>query len=775
MLPPTTTPNRSTGVRQLQLEVLESREVPAFLGELDPTFGTGGVASASSQMNIPGYPSSVVDSAGRTIILTTNAGMNGGMTVTRFDANGNLDSTFGQGGSATVLSGFIIVEGVAVDATGDIAALGTVGNGSDGVVAMFTPTGVLDTSFGNNGILQISPQDGYTNFEATKIAFDAAGNIVIAGPLATSTYDPGVLRLTPTGAEDPTFNAGQVEQVNIGNNTYTNTEGLTIDSAGRILVAVGNADSFAGVVRLNPNGGIDTTFGNGGIAAIGSDDAIDAITTDPVGDVYFGSGGGGNGNPEFGKLTEVGTLDPTFGTGGIVQASFLPNNGKSQLIAGIAVTATGNLIAAVYPPAFFSQSPDLRAVIDLNPDGTLDPSFNAAGSLPGTNPIEFPGGNDAYIGVGLTPTGDIILNGFSATTSPSQLEVARLIGTGPGRPVDGGGSGNSGGTGIGTGGNTPSIPPQNPFADLGVSVRTAVGDVNGDGTPDTICVTGPGTPVRVEVISGTDGSTVLVPAFDPLGDNFTGGAWVVAADFNHSGRDQIVIAADVGGGPQIVIWSLLPDGQMQQDASFYGITDPNFRGGTRIAVGDVNDDGTPDLVVAAGTGGGPRVAVFDGTTLLSGNPTKLVNDFYVFESSNETSLRNGLYVAVGDVNGDGYADLIFGAGVGGGPRVLVLSGKILVQDGAAAALASPLANFFVGGSDSGRSGVAVAVTTDANDGVADIVAGLPAETVSVLLAGAIGTMVPVYAGSTLTPDSQPTPTMSINPAADLVLSGIFVE
>ncbi len=775
MLTPTTNPNRSTGVRQLQLEVLESREVPAFLGELDPTFGTGGVASASSQMNIPGYPSSVVDSAGRTIILTTNAGMNGGMTVTRFDANGNLDSTFGQGGSATVLSGFIFVEGVAVDATGDIAALGTVGNGSDGVVAMFTPTGALDTSFGNNGILQISPQDGYTNFEATKIAFDAAGNIVIAGPLATSTYDPGVLRLTPTGAEDPTFNAGQVEQVNIGNNTYTNTEGLAIDPAGRILVAVGNADSFAGVVRLNPNGGIDTTFGNGGIAAIGSNDPIDAITTDPVGNVYFGSGGGGNGNPEFGKLTEAGTLDPTFGTGGIVQTSFLPNNGENQTIAGIAVTATGNLIAAVYPPAFFTQLPDLRAVIDLNPDGTLDPSFNAAGSLPGTNPIEFPGGNDAYIGVGLTPTGDIILTGFSATTSPSQLEVARLIGTGPGRPVDGGGSGNSGGTGTGIVVTTPSIPPQNPFASLGVSVRTAVGDVNGDGTPDTIFVTGPGTPLRVEVISGTDGSTVLVPAFDPFGDNFTGGAWVVAADFNHSGRDQIVIAADVGGGPQIVIWSLLPDGQMQEDASFYGITDPNFRGGTRIAVGDVNDDATPDLVVAAGYGGGPRVAVFDGTTLLSGNPTKLVNDFYVFQSSGETSLRNGLYVAVGDVNGDGYADLIFGAGIGGGPRVLVLSGKILIQDGAAAALAAPLANFFVGGSDSSRSGVAVAVTTDANDGVADIVAGLPAGTVSVPLVGQKGTMVAVYAGSTLTPDTQPTPAMSINPTTDPVLSGVFVE
>jgi hypothetical protein len=70
--------------------------------------------------------------------------------------------------------------------------------------------------------------------------------------------------------------------------------------------------------------------------------------------------------------------------------------------------------------------------------------------------------------------------------------------------------------------------------------------------------------------------------------------------------------------------------------------------------------------------------------------------------------------------------------------------------------------------------VAVAVTNDANDGVADIVAGLQASAVSVSLAGQTGTKVAVYAGSTLTPDIQPTPAMSIDPSTDIVLSGIFV-
>src|SRR5207302_1746466 len=81
-----------------------------------------------------------------------------------------------------------------------------------------------------------------------------------------------------------------------------------------------------------------------------------------------------------------------------------------------------------------------------------------------------------------------------------------------------------------------------------------------------------------------------------------------------------------------------------------------------------------------------------------------ISDFFVFEDT----LRNGVYVAIGDVNGDGNGDLIFGAGPGGGPRVLVVSGKKLLTDGAVAAIASPHANFFVRNTDSDRGGVRVA-------------------------------------------------------------------
>ncbi|HUR55218.1 MAG TPA: hypothetical protein VMZ71_13880 [Gemmataceae bacterium] len=87
-------------------------------------------------------------------------------------------------------------------------------------------------------------------------------------------------------------------------------------------------------------------------------------------------------------------------------------------------------------------------------------------------------------------------------------------------------------------------------------------------------------------------------------------------------------------------------------------------------------------------------------------------DFFLFEEA----LRNRAYVAVGDV--DAFADII-GGGPGGGPRVLVLSGKDLI---APAPSARVVANFFAGNTDN-RSGIRVTTRNLDDDGFADIVVG----------------------------------------------------
>ncbi|MBW8854670.1 MAG: hypothetical protein JF604_10185, partial [Bradyrhizobium sp.] len=213
-----------------------------------------------------------------------------------------------------------------------------------------------------------------------------------------------------------------------------------------------------------------------------------------------------------------------------------------------------------------------------------------------------------------------------------------------------------------------------PFGSVSVNIRTATGDVNGDGIEDTILITGPGVPTRFAVVSGADNSTLLIPSTVPFAGSsvFTGGGFVSAADFDHDGRWEIVLTPDVTGGPRVVVFSLLPTG-LTTRANFFGIDDPNFRGGARTGSGDVNSDGIPDLAVAAGFLGGPRIALFNGATLFT-SPTRLINDFFAFPGTDAVNLRNGAYVSIGDVDGDSFGDLIFGAGPGGAPRVFTLSG-----------------------------------------------------------------------------------------------------
>src|SRR5262249_59643236 len=92
--------------------------------------------------------------------------------------------------------------------------------------------------------------------------------------------------------------------------------------------------------------------------------------------------------------------------------------------------------------------------------------------------------------------------------------------------------------------------------------------------------------------------------------------------------------------------------------------DPDFRGGVSVAVGDVTGDGVADIVTGTGVGGGPQVEVFDGRS------GAVVRSFFAYESS----FRDGVTVAVGDVEGDGRADVVTGPGPGGGALVELFEG-----------------------------------------------------------------------------------------------------
>jgi hypothetical protein len=253
-----------------------------------------------------------------------------------------------------------------------------------------------------------------------------------------------------------------------------------------------------------------------------------------------------------------------------------------------------------------------------------------------------------------------------------------------------------------------------PFPGFTGVIRTTVADFNGDGTADYAFATGAGTAARVRIIDGKTGDD-LAPATTVL-DGFAGGVFLAAADIDRDGKAELAVSADAGGGTRVSLYKLDGSG-LHRAADFLAFGDPSFRGGSRVALGDVNRDGAADLIVGAGIGGGPRVAIYSGTSLLAGRAERLVPDFFALDPS----LRSGVFVTTADLDGDGYADVIYSTGNTGGPRVRVVSGSVLsANPGRDAYFLPAMADFFAFDAND-RNGVRIAARDLNGDGKAELV------------------------------------------------------
>jgi streptogramin lyase len=191
-------------------------------------------------------------------------------------------------------------------------------------------------------------------------------------------------------------------------------------------------------------------------------------------------------------------------------------------------------------------------------------------------------------------------------------------------------------------------------------VRVALGNVDGTGVPDIITAPGPGGGPDVRVYSGITGNLIReFMAFSPF---FQGGVNIASGDFNADGFDDIIVGADAGGGPEVKVYSGADatNSTILYDAFVY---DSHFRGGVRVGAGDVEGNGHADVIAGPGATGGPDIRVISG---LNG---KLVQEFLAYD----VSFTAGVYVAGGNINPDGHADIIVGP-ESGPPNVKVFSG-----------------------------------------------------------------------------------------------------
>jgi Tol biopolymer transport system component len=245
---------------------------------------------------------------------------------------------------------------------------------------------------------------------------------------------------------------------------------------------------------------------------------------------------------------------------------------------------------------------------------------------------------------------------------------------------------------------------------FGGGVFVATGDVLAGGGAEVVTGTGPGGGPHVRVFGTTGpGAAGGFFAYDPA---FTGGVRVAACDFDGTGVEEVVTAPGPGGGPHVRAIALGPDGAPGADGASFLAFDPAFLGGVFVACGDVDGDGRADLVAGADAGGGPHVRVFASDPAAPGGVAELASFLVDFGPG----FPGGVRVAVGNVDGSDRASIVVAAGRGGGALVRVI--KLAAPSGAPEEQASFRAY------DPGFSGgVFVATGNLAGGGQAQIVTG----------------------------------------------------
>jgi uncharacterized delta-60 repeat protein len=410
--------------------------VRAADGDLDLTFGgTGRVLIDFSATDEYGQ-AVAVQPDGKILV----AGQSGTYplfhsALVRFNANGTLDTAFGTGGKAVIPidpSGDGL-SAIAVRQDGKIVVAGsqihdnfTVGM----IIAQLNPDGSLDQAFGSGGSVIFSFGDNGS--QLTSIVLQPDGKAIVAGVTGASygeLVDIAVARFNIDGSFDAGYgNGGRVRTHFPGqDNTGSRAWGAALQPDGRLVVAgryrnEGQNGEFA-LARYNTNGSLDQTFGSGGLVhtRLGTAEmfAFD-VGVQPDGKIVAaGYQYTGHHNHDFAaaRYNTNGTLDSTFGNGGMVISDLF---GTSDDIAyAMSIQRDGRLVVA----GRTGQYPNFRpGIVRYNTTGTFDATFGTGGKVMS----DFGAFSSQLYGCALQSDGRIVVAGY-AINSNADMAVARFL------------------------------------------------------------------------------------------------------------------------------------------------------------------------------------------------------------------------------------------------------------------------------------------------------------------------------------------------------------
>lgn len=401
---------------------------PASAGDLVAEFGSSGkvITDFSSNIDVAAgvavYPDGKIVLAGSS--QSTDNYLDTDIALARYNPDGSLDQTFGNGGLVTTdLNESENANAVAIQPGGKIVVAGSIytSTGShDFLVIRYNEDGTLDSSFGLDGVVTTD----FSRIDSpAELAITPKGEIVVAGTVYWSTpnSDFAVARYKSNGDLDETF--GSDGKVTVGlESAHENLSGMVLNSEGEMILAGDTStpqpetlNIDLTLVRLNRDGSLDASFGVDGkvITDFTSVDMLGDIALTPDGKIIMVGTVEPFPPPRFdfviARYDRHGSLDPSFGTAGYVMTDFSMHD---DLAFAVAVRPNGKIVVAGTSGFVIGSSANDFALARYERDGTLDQSFGSSGLVT----TDFSGATDEVTAIAILPSGRIIAAGLTWDT-----------------------------------------------------------------------------------------------------------------------------------------------------------------------------------------------------------------------------------------------------------------------------------------------------------------------------------------------------------------------